>query len=118
MSEPVYGVEVTYQSGKVTVMHVSTERSTVDLFYRMATTLIGRVDPIDGVVAVRLVVAHPNWEESEEPVVERSTVPIVEQTEASLRNWSQCYIKRPHRSHIILSALEKNTWCRGILGEW
>ena len=66
--QAIYGVEITYQSGKVLVRSVSTERQTVDLFYRMATTLVCRVDPIDGVAAVRLVVAHPDWNESEEPI--------------------------------------------------
>lgn len=98
MSEPVYGVEVTYQSGKVAVMNVSNDRSTVDLFCRMAETLVGRADPIDGVAGVALVVASPKWVNYETPVI----------------TWSQCNSKNPHASHGIPFAEQKNTWCRGV----
>lgn len=63
MSDPIYGIEVTYQSGKVSVKSVYLEKNYADIFFNMASTLVGRVDPVDGVASVRLVKCKPVWEE-------------------------------------------------------
>jgi len=68
MGEPIYGVEVTYQSGKVSVLSVYLEKDYVDTFFNMASALVGRTDKVDGVASVRLVKCNPVWEECVEDV--------------------------------------------------
>lgn len=61
-SAPVYGVEVTRQSGRIEVMNITDDPRWAETFRRMTSTLIGRASPHDGVAAVRLVTARPVWE--------------------------------------------------------
>lgn len=63
MSAPIYGVEATYQSGRVEVTQVGTDLHWTKTMRNILATAVGRAHPTDGLAAVRLVTAHPVWEE-------------------------------------------------------
>lgn len=81
-SAPVYGVEVTYQSGRIGVRGVYDEPSWAEMLCRMLlSTGIGRVDEEDGIVGVRVVTSRPVWEAYEPPEIEVSAEPSTTRAE-------------------------------------